>query len=556
MLPWQAPMISGLVEDPFEGFSDLSEDDFNAITRATQFMGLNENSFNGDQTTVINPEIHVLREELHQARHRAEGMERSLLQLHQEKMTKEGEVAILRDRLQRIEAEQQAVLMRQCERLKESEGCRRSLEEEYRRTVAGLRTEIAFKDQEIEALTGAMQGATLSDTKGFIPEGFEDFGAMRRKRPALPMLQEITRREAKVEPMNQPVLFRSERELLDEAFACVEYGWDISKLMEYDYVAILKRKAELQKDLNAHPLYMSLERSYDRCLEAKREIVFRHVAKVIATCLALDDSQQLSLALYSRAGSSMLLVKLCRYLSAPPFGTPPSLLRAHIDILRMILGNAANAIPLEVKELLESSALQRFLFNQINKDPVLLAFVELMEALSVDRNAVGLLLRQCPPPVGSSMLALVVKEGIERMQKDEAGSERIVILRLIDFLCGLAKRNLVPLNVAFDRRLLSELVDWLHRRLLAGEADDTDDSSIVETFHYVFVEKGCDVKGSLGSRTFALHFIMQRLLAKNKTDHKWAALLTASEKVISDWVVERDASRVDRDSFERINVSL
>jgi hypothetical protein len=552
-------MISGLVEDPFEGFSDLSEDDFNAITRATQFMGLDESNGFGNETALINPEIHVLREELHQARHRAEGLERSLLQLHQEKMTKEGEVAILRDRLQRIESEQQAVLMRQCERLKESEGSLRSLEEEYRRAVAGLRTEIAFKDQEIESLTGAMHGATLSDTKGFIPEGFEDFGAMRRKRPALPMLQEITRREATVETAPVP-LFRSERELLDEAFACVEYDWDISRLMEYDYMAILKRKAELQKDLSAvaNPLYMALERSYDRCLEAKREIVFRYVAKVAATCLALDDSQQLSLAIYSRTGSSMLLVKLCRYLSAPPFGTPPSLLRAHIDVLRMILGNATNAIPLEVKELLEASVLQRFLFNQINRDQILLAFIGLMEALSVDRNVVGLLLRQCAPPVGSSMLALVVKEGIERLQKDQTGSETTVVLRLIEFLCGLAKRNLVPLNVAFDRRLLSELVDWLHRRVLDQNDgdDDEDNSCIIECLYYVFVEKGSDVKANLGSRTFALLFIMQRLLPKHTPDNKWAALLSAAEKVVADWVAEREASRIDRGSFERISVSL
>lgn len=291
-------------EDPFEGFSDLSEDDFNTIARATQFMGLNFSNCSAPKETPS--ELAHLRGDSMQTRHRVEFLERTLRQLQQEKQTKEGEVSILRDRLGRVECEKNTALMKTCERLRESEQARRSIEEEYRRSLENLKVELAFKSQEIDSLCQRLECFNLQKNAQaeagskapklnsqpakdmvLVPAGFEDFNQKKRMAP-LYKNEEVFVAEKLSLPMppnTEPLLcFQSERALLDEAVACVEYEWgkpslrpplfltllepvDITKLMEYDYKEILVRKGDLHKHLaRIGDLAAALELSYDECL--------------------------------------------------------------------------------------------------------------------------------------------------------------------------------------------------------------------------------------------------------------------------------------------------
>lgn len=236
-------MITATVEELFEGFSDLSGDDFEAINRATQLMNLRmDASDSGDDGLAENDQLRL---DLQAVRFRAEGLERDLLRLQQDRMTKEGEVAILRDRLTRIEEEKSALLNKACDRLRESEDARHQMEEDHRKSVASLKTEVSFKTQELESLMIQMESLKLSSNghaheasakkpkaaggEGFIPDGFAEAAAVIPGKRNLPVLQSAAVSSRSVAAAARPArppsdepCYAFEQQLLDDALACVE----------------------------------------------------------------------------------------------------------------------------------------------------------------------------------------------------------------------------------------------------------------------------------------------------------------------------------------------
>lgn len=228
-------------EDPFDDLGELSEDDFRVLNAATQFMGLSSgimNESNSMMEDTAESQIAALKEQLARANQRADQLERNMLQLQQERYTKEGEAAILRERLVKIEKERTEMLSRSTERLQQSEQSRQSIESEYRRSIDALKSEIAFKDHEIEGLAHRLDhvkisGKTLgtkerrveSRPKDDIPEGFEHLTIKRRvPDPTDDVVMEVFNKEI-IAPMKieQTRYEPSPREILDEAFECVEF---------------------------------------------------------------------------------------------------------------------------------------------------------------------------------------------------------------------------------------------------------------------------------------------------------------------------------------------
>lgn len=201
-----------------------------------------------------------------------------------------------------------------------------------------------------------------------------------------------------------------------------------------DQERILKCKAELHDQLRqTNCLFAVLEMGYDRVLDGKREIIFYYFCRTTATCLMLDAG--LALAMYKRSPfpleaarllgrpaapvQAQMLAKTCQFLRHSPYGMNPRLLKVHLDMLKAILAHATFALPVEVKELLECGRLHHYLCNQINREPVFLAYLQLMDVMSVDKRAVGLFLEAGPPPIKSSLMAMVVKATIDRFQCED-----------------------------------------------------------------------------------------------------------------------------------------
>lgn len=126
----------------------------------------------------------------------------------------------------------------------------------------------------------------------------------------------------------------------------------------------------------------------------------------------------------------------------------------------------------------------------------------------------------------------------------------------------LAQRNLVPLHVAFDRRLLVGMVDWLVRFALQPEPLASipfraEHAWIlyVGILHYVLVEKGANVTQSLGSGHFGLHFVTLRLEKAPKPDGvttHLADLHRATLRAGEEWIRLRDTGRIDPSSIAQI----
>lgn len=240
-------------QDPFGDFSELSEDDFRVLNAATQFMGLSSGMMNEDHSMMedtAKAQIAALTEQLARANQRAEQLERNMLHLQQERYTKEGEAAILRERLVKIEKERTELLSRSTERLQQSEQSRQAIESEYRRSIDALKSEIAFKDHEIESLAYRLEHVKISgNTPGTkerrveaglvkrrneVPEGFEDLtiGVLKRQQPDaghdIVMESKSSESVSSMESRIPTTLTHaheepSPREVLDEAFETIEF---------------------------------------------------------------------------------------------------------------------------------------------------------------------------------------------------------------------------------------------------------------------------------------------------------------------------------------------
>lgn len=250
-------------DDPFDGFSELSEDDFKVLDAATQFMRLSTAQSNSDDTLNINAatEIVRLKDQLALAMQRADHLEKSLVQLQQERMSKEGEASILRERLQKLEWERNEVLNKSTQKLQQSEQNKQSIEEEYKRSVEALKSELAFKDQELESLSSRLDHMRISkkatpdttlkerkvefSTENTIPEGFEDLTISKKSRKRN-ILAETSANETITEPVHIPIVTPkrlSPREILDEAIDCAEYvkGMKIRFSMSSNLISFLDR---------------------------------------------------------------------------------------------------------------------------------------------------------------------------------------------------------------------------------------------------------------------------------------------------------------------------
>lgn len=238
--------------DAFGNFDDFSDNDFRILNEATQVMGLTAGSSDahgaGHSMTEAQ-ELARLREQLAQANRKVELLEKSVQQAQQEKFTKEGEAAILRERLNNIEKERTELLTKTNDRLQQSETCRMTIEEEYKRTMNALKSEITFKNQEIESLTCRIdhlkigsksnQGTGKSKERRIdsidIPEGFESLAITThtKKRPISEVFAAIEAKPTVVQEVPKAVK-QSNQEILDMAIAYVEFKHGITSSVQIE----------------------------------------------------------------------------------------------------------------------------------------------------------------------------------------------------------------------------------------------------------------------------------------------------------------------------------
>lgn len=61
--------------------------------------------------------------------------------------------------------------------------------------------------------------------------------------------------------------------------------------------------------------------------------------------------------------------------------------KVHLDMLHSILAHAKAAVPLDIKELLESGCLHRCIENMLDRDDVLVSLIRFMDSISIGKKS-------------------------------------------------------------------------------------------------------------------------------------------------------------------------
>jgi DNA anti-recombination protein RmuC len=137
--------------DPFD--FELTPADLKIIERqATQLMM---------QTDIQG--TNELAGQIHELQHQTNILSEELLQLRREKPTREGEISILRQRLNQAESEKYEMCRQHVEKLETMEQARQALLRHYEREVERFQTELKFKQNEAH-FTSAVKGSTIEET--------------------------------------------------------------------------------------------------------------------------------------------------------------------------------------------------------------------------------------------------------------------------------------------------------------------------------------------------------------------------------------------------------
>jgi len=112
--------------------------------------------------------------------------------------------------------------------------------------------------------------------------------------------------------------------------------------------------------------------------------------------------------------------------------------------------------------LIDSEAFRKELSNYLNDDEILESIVQFIYLLSADPQIIPLLLKQIEDPVGTSLLALLVRSCMTHISREPfTGKRTKASTSILKLLQNLALRNLLPVSVAFDVRLLKIMARWL-----------------------------------------------------------------------------------------------
>lgn len=124
------------------------------------------------------------------------------------------------------------------------------------------------------------------------------------------------------------------------------------------------------------------------------------------------------------------------------------------------------------------------------------------------------------------------------------------MLAIVEFLLLLGRGNIVPLHVAFDKRFLSQLVQYLTRRAWNHNlpmSRSLEFALLFEALHFVLVERNQSPRALLPGAYFGLHFCLEELLKENGEGSLQGCLrelYKCTGKAVAEWIAERDAARV------------
>lgn len=142
------------------------------------------------------------------------------------------------------------------------------------------------------------------------------------------------------------------------------------------------------------------------------------------------------------------------------------------------------------------------------------------------------------------------------------------MLAMVELLLLLGMGNIVPLHVAFDRRLLAQLVAYLTRRAWDRRlplSRSPEYAPILDALHFVLVGREQCPRALLPGSYFGLHFCLEELVREGTAEaqqqqqqqqqelrQKVAAMHQCTSKAIAEWMAERDAARVPIDDALKI----
>ena len=230
-------------------------------------------------TNVSTHEVNKLKVDLELYRDKSESLSNELNSNKRQILTKEGEITILRQRLNQLDNEKILIAQKYSELTESTRKTAEKIENHWRKEVESLKTELQFKEQELKAIS--------SSFKRKIPKSglmFDDstFGTIKTEHFPLKALDTST--SSKNDHKLMHLSGMSDLEIFSDFIQKVDLTWKFAELKEFDVLDIVKAREfafdeirkiveqEDEKSVSGKALAHGIVKLFERALYFKQVI--------------------------------------------------------------------------------------------------------------------------------------------------------------------------------------------------------------------------------------------------------------------------------------------
>lgn len=269
--------------------------------RISSTTGNNKENTSTSGTNVASThEINKLKVDLELYRDKAESLSNELNSHKRQILTKEGEITILRQRLNQLDNEKILIAQKYSELTESTRKTAEKIENNWKKEVESLKTELQFKEQELMSISSSFKrkvpkssGLTFDDS-AFGSIKTETFSSKAPDSPTASSNDQISR----------PFSTMNDLEIFAHFIQKIDLTWKFSELKEFDTLDIVKAREfacdeirriidQSDKNTSGKALAHSIVKLFERALHFKQ--VTNHLIIYFAYCLSVHLADHVNL---------------------------------------------------------------------------------------------------------------------------------------------------------------------------------------------------------------------------------------------------------------------
>lgn len=208
-----------------------------SIRRASLTTGNKENSSTGSFNGASSHEINKLKVDLDLYRDKSESLSNELNQHKRQILTKEGEITILRQRLNQLDNEKILIAQKYSELTDSTRKSNEKLENRWKKEVESLKMELEFKEQELKSISSFKRKIPKSS----LASDDSTFGKIKSD-PFFSATDEKLPSTTNSQTFKPPFHDFSDLEILSHFIQKVDITWKFSEIKENDILDIVKAR--------------------------------------------------------------------------------------------------------------------------------------------------------------------------------------------------------------------------------------------------------------------------------------------------------------------------